>query len=78
MPKIKIYCLVLIIGSKVGTEVRVQADASMVTRWYIRGSYHPASITQSEFLNLFTDFRLQWTGVDRHNRCSVFKHLIRW
>jgi hypothetical protein len=29
----------------VGTEVRVQADASMVTRWYIRGSYHPASIT---------------------------------
>jgi type IX secretion system PorP/SprF family membrane protein len=59
-----IYFLVLIIGWMVGTEVRAQADASLVTRWYNRGSYNPAAITQSEFLNLFTDFRQQWTGIE--------------
>ena len=59
-----IYFLVLIIGWMVGTEVRAQADASLVTRWYNRGSFNPAAITQSEFLNLFTDFRQQWTGIE--------------
>ena len=59
-----IYFLALIIGSMVGTEAQAQADASLVSRWYNRGSYNPAAVTQTEFLNLFTDFRQQWTGID--------------
>jgi type IX secretion system PorP/SprF family membrane protein len=59
-----IYCLVFTFGVLWGTEARAQADASLGTRWYNRGSYNPAAVTQSEFLNLFSNFRQQWTGID--------------
>ncbi|MDP4207243.1 MAG: PorP/SprF family type IX secretion system membrane protein [Bacteroidota bacterium] len=44
-------------------KVRAQADISIATYYYNRGSYNPASIARVDYLYLFSNAHLQWTGV---------------
>lgn len=41
-----------------------QADISLSTNWFNRGSYNPASITRTDYIYLFSNVRAQWTNID--------------
>jgi type IX secretion system PorP/SprF family membrane protein len=44
--------------------VTAQSDISMITHWYNRANYNPASIARIDYLYLFSNVRQQWLGVD--------------
>lgn len=41
-----------------------QADISLSTHWFNRGSYNPASIARTDYIYLFSNVRAQWTNID--------------
>jgi type IX secretion system PorP/SprF family membrane protein len=41
-----------------------QSDISMVTHWYNRANYNPASIARTDYMYLFSNLRQQWFGID--------------
>jgi type IX secretion system PorP/SprF family membrane protein len=60
-----LLCIVLGLGliSQMNT-IRAQADISLATHWYNRANYNPATITRTDYMYLFSNYRQQWEGID--------------